>query len=192
MYLAKLDGQQDLTREEMSSTDLTANPGQGTVIPSTQTPKKRQINDLITHIAKSDNHLYQALTSLQSQSNSIIGNITNWTSWNPKISNDQNIVVPNTELSAYYMVMWNLLFIELHGQITIPNPSAFLQISLPVDIGETILKTCAAYLMNPAYYNGAIGVEAQKQLAVVYVQPLFGGINCTFMMGGALGIIQGS
>ena len=39
------------------------------------TAKKRQIGSLITHLGKDDNHLWNALTSLQDQSNQVVGNI---------------------------------------------------------------------------------------------------------------------
>jgi hypothetical protein len=37
--------------------------------------RKRGINDLVSHIAKSDNHLWQALQSLQEQSNHLVQNV---------------------------------------------------------------------------------------------------------------------
>jgi|SRR6516164_919854 hypothetical protein len=37
--------------------------------------RKKQIGDLITHLGTSDNHLFQALNSMQDQSNQLVENV---------------------------------------------------------------------------------------------------------------------
>lgn len=177
----------------------TAPPGTGTTIPSTEVTttspagviRKRQISDLITHIAKSDNHLWQALTSLQNQTNGLVGIVTDWTAWDPQIVDDTGNVLASKELAGYYMTNGRLCFIEIHGQVTVTAGASNIQVSLPMDIGETIIKTCTAYLTSTDD-NGVIGVEARKRVVVVTIKPSFRGLTCKFMMGGDLGIIQGS
>lgn len=183
-------------------------PKYGPVIPATpvqtpgqtSVPKKRQIIDLISHIAKADNHLWQALNSLQDQTNSIVGSSTQWTSWNPKIQDDttpQPLPVPTVGLSAYYMSTGTILYIEIYSRaLTInsnPNPQ-FITVSLPVDIGDTIIRTCSAYLtpVTSPTANGVIGVELRKRTATITINPAFRTLICKFAMGGAIGIIQGT
>lgn len=166
-----------------------------TTVPGTALANKRQIGDMITHLITGDNHLWQALTSLQQQANGIVNNVQDWTSWNPKISDDHNVVLKSTELSAYYMTFGTVMFTEVRAEtLQITGNANRILIDLPVDVGETIYKTCVAYLIPPALNgNGVIGLEAQKQMATIYINTsLVRGVTCKFLMGGSLGIIQGS
>lgn len=180
-------------------TPKTANPQSTTTIPSDQVQKKRQIADLISHIAKQDNHLWQALNSLQSQTNSMINQTSSWTSWNPTPACWQTLAGPPVpllfqELNAYYMVSGQLLFINIWTySVTIPAGTEQITIDLPVDIGETIVKTCAAWLTSPnlrTQGNGICAVEAQGQTITITINPNFTGVISRFNMGGVLGIIQ--
>lgn len=171
-----------------------------TTVPSAALANKRQIADLITHLTSRDNHLWQALTSLQQQANGIVNNVQDWTSWTPKINDDQLNVLVSTELSAYYMTLGTILFTEIRATtLTITPTAQLIHIDLPIDCGETIFKTCIAYLIYPyssgsiTYTdNGVIGIEAQRQQATIYIKPAVRGQVCRFLMGGSVGIIQGS
>lgn len=196
-------------------------PGQqGTNIPSTPvttptpagTPRKQQINDLISHIARSDNHLWQALNSLQNQTNNIVGNTTDWRAWDPKIAawDPSNPSFPQgkpmdriVELVGYYMTMGNVLFIEVYAQLLLfPLGFNFMVVDLPMNIGQTVIRTCAAYLTETADIgqtvtatnNWIIAVEAQARRVTLTLKPNASSVQLQgrFMMGGGLGIIQGS
>ena len=166
--------------------------------PTAPNANKQQTSDLTAHLASTDNRLWQATTSLQSQSNSIINNQTDWTYWNPKHYNENNDVLANEEFAGYYMISWQTLYLEAHGNITLSGH--LLQLDLPMDVGEIIIKTCAAYLMYPVkdvpngvypVVNAVVGVDIQKMLLTIYVNPEYTGLKCTLALGGAVGIIQG-
>ena len=175
-----------------------ANPQVGTVIPSDA--NKKQIGSLITHIARSDNHLWQALTSLQSQANAIISLTTDWTSWDATVKDNLGVPLDTVELGSYYMVSGQICFIEVSGNVVLSSTSVItsINIDLPVNLGETVSKTCAAYLaafntdgsLNLAMGDGVVLVNLWKQIATVFIRPTFTGLTCRFTMGGAIGIIQ--
>ena len=175
--------------------NLTSPPSDRVVIPSNapNRVKVQQTASLISHIAKLDNHLWQALTSLQTQANSIVANTTDWTSWNPKIYDSTNVPLKTTELSAYYMVHKQLLFIELFGLVTFAN-SPDIRIDLPMDTGETITKTCAAYVYCPPIFsegNGVVIARVNGRVFQMFVRAPFENQTCDVAIGGAIGIIQG-
>lgn len=213
MYSGNQDGPLDqMARPHLTPQSNTTPPSIPTTVPSgtssgtpgTQTPptaKTRQTSDLVTHIARSDNHLWQALTSLQNQSNAIINNATDWTSWNPKLYDQSNNPIGTKEMLGYYMTSWQSCFMELHGTVLIfglsdPHPTSQVQFDLPMDVGQTVIKTMTVYIMAP-FDNGVMGVEIQKMKAIIYLRPSFvaqiphGGTACKFMAGGSVGIIQG-
>lgn len=183
----------------MAVTPNTSSPGITTTIPSDQTARKQQIASLITHIARQDNHLWQALNSLQNQTNGIVNQTTDWTSWNPALkcyltATSTVPVVSVDELSAYYMVSGQICYIELWTNTVVLQPGTEkILLDLPVDIGDTISKTCSAWLVAPtllSYGNGICSVECLSQTATLVINPNFANVTCRFMMGGALGIIQ--
>ena len=177
-----------------------ANPQVGTTIPSDLTVKKQQIGQFITHLARQDNHLWQALTSLQSQTNGIVNQTTDWSSWTPDIKDSLLVPLPVTEVNAYFMTSGQVCYIELFiEQLTMSSTANSIQIGLPMDIGETTFKTFAAYMMvleppnnlpYPDLGTGLVFVQARRQLATIYVNPTFQNRTCMFIMGGAVGIIQ--
>lgn len=162
------------------------------VTTGTNLQGKEDIGDLITHVAKSDNHLWQALTSLQRQANGLVNNTSNWTSWVPHILNDVGDPVSVTNDAAYFMTYGPLLFIELHTDIDMTPPTYGLQVNLPIDVGSIVIKTCAAYLVPDVQHpdiNAVLAVEIFSNVAVIAIDTSVVGITCRFMMGGAIAIL---
>ena len=161
--------------------------------------RTQQTSQLITHISTQDNQLWKTLTSLQNQSNAIVNNGTNWISWNPKVGDENSQPLLTDNLRAYYMVSWQAFYIDLHGTVTTSSAITSqglpagkqIVITLPVDIGQTVSKACAAYLMDVNQTdNGIIGVEGQRMSMVLYLKPSFqNGVKGTLMIGGAMGVI---
>ena len=96
------------------------------------------------------------------------------------------------------MISWQTLYLEAHGNITLNGH--LLNLDLGMDVGETVIKTCAAYLMYPVKdvpsgvyptINAAVGVDIQKMLLTIYVNPDYNNLKSTLALGGAVGIIQG-
>lgn len=177
----------------MTPGSRTQPPSKRTVIPSNTPAKLQQTADLITHIAKADNHLWQALTSLQNQVNSVVNNITDWTRWNPKFYDSTNRPLANRQMSAYYMVIGPVLLLNVYGLLDILDVPD-IRFDLPIDVGETIIKTCSAYLFSPTILsegNGVAIVRLQKQLFMMYIKPTFyNKTDCDFAASGTIGIIQ--
>lgn len=166
----------------------------GVQITTGTTPvEKQNIGELITHIAKSDNHLWQALNSLQQQANSLAGQNSNWTSWVPQFSDPaitQQLTTTNT--SAYYMTVGAILNIAIRTDVVL-GLNDVMEISLPVDVGELIVKTCAAFLvevgLSSSLYSGVLNVEIVNQTALLKLSSFFRSMNCTLTMGGAIAIL---
>lgn len=151
-------------------------------------PNKGNIGDLITHIAKSDNHLWQALTALQAQTNDLAGNTTSWTSWVPNISDFNGNPLFVDQTAAYYLVQGQLLFIELYAFLFVSTNR--IVVSLPIDVGSIVIKTCAGYLFENTYdFVGLAGIQIVDNVALVYAAPSAVGTDCTLMMGGAIAIL---
>ena len=186
MCLVRLDGLRILT-SDMSTVNLTVLPGRQTVTTTTS-PSKQSIADLINHISQKDNHLWQALNSLQNQSNSIIASTTAWTTWNPQFIDDQNIPIAN-QISAYYMTTGSLLVIDISGQLVIGSASSAMQISMPVDVGDAEIKTCACYLDVADQDNGIVYVGIIRRTAIAIIKPESRSHTCNFTMGGAIAIL---
>lgn len=175
------------------SSNLTS-PKIASTTTDTQTAKKQQIADLITHLGKSDNHLWQALTSLQAQSNALVNQnqMPTWTSWLPKIADASGVPLVYTELLGYYMVTGQLLFIEIFARQLVLTSAPQIIVTLPVDVGDMIPKTCYAWLYNGSLAtqgNGVIEVEIRNQSALLIANPNFVQTTCRFGMGGMIGIL---
>lgn len=158
--------------------------------PVTVTPPGKtgspNISDLITHIAKSDNHLWQALTSLQAQTNQINGSATTWAAWNPQISDQSGNILAAPDLAAYYMIMNNTLFVQLNVQhltFTAIGTTA-LRILLPISIGRIVIQTCAAYLLSTLVVNDVMSLEAYDNIIDAYLRNCPAG-QYPFMLGGS-------
>lgn len=174
-------------------TSKLANPQAGSTTTDTQVAKKQQIADLITHLGKSDNHLWQALTSLQSQTNALVNQnqMPTWTSWLPKIADLNFTPLVTTELLGYYMVSGQLLFIEIFARQLALTSVPQVSVSLPVDVGDMITKTCYAWFFNGSLAtsgNGIIEVEIKNQSALLIFNPDFLNTTGRFGMGGMIGI----
>lgn len=76
----------------MASTPNTTTPRTDTTTVSDLT-RKRQIADLITHIGISDPHLFQALSSLQSQNNQLVDNIMDLIAAIKKLTDDTGTAI---------------------------------------------------------------------------------------------------
>ena len=170
-------------------------PGIPTIQPSNP-PKKGSIAGLITHIAKGDNHLFQALSSLQQQTNTIVGNTTPWTTWNPNFTDSSNIPLLYSNFSAYYMTLGALFIFQIvYYSLILPSPSnitlMYIQTALPVDIGPALVKTCPAYLVQDLQpvVNGVSAVQAISRTLAISFDPGFSGSSCTLIAGGVMGII---
>lgn len=160
------------------------------VTTGTNLQSQGDIAHLITHIAKSDNHLWQALTALQAQTNGIVNNTGRWTSWDPQFRDVSGQVPTYSDVAAYYMTYGPLLFIELRANIT--TISNRTEISMPVNVGSIVVKTCAAYMMidtTVPTFVGVIGVEIVDTTALITVAPPVVGVDAIFMMGGAIAIL---
>lgn len=191
MFSVNLDGLRDLT---LDMTPKTADPQVGATIDTSQVVKKRAIGDLITHISRSDNHLWQALTSLQSQTNALVNQnqMPTWTSWLPQIVDAAENVLITDELLGYYMVSGQLLFIEIHARRLVLQGAPQITVSMPVDVGDVIPKTCFAWLYQGSLAtqgNGIIQVEITNRTALLIANPNFVYTTCIFGMGGAIGIL---
>lgn len=176
--------------------NFTQPPSVRTVIPSDAptTQKTRQTGDLITHLSKQDNHLWQALTSLQSQVNDVVRNTTDWTRWDPKIYDNNMMPLVKENVASYYMRLGQLMFISIFGLVTVTATAKDVRIDLPMDLGDTVYKTCVVYLSEPwddPTVNGVVDVYAQRQLMVITIRPELQGLKCRLSVGGPLGIIQG-
>lgn len=176
--------------------DLTQPPSQRTVIPSNTptTQRTRQTGDLISHLTSQDNLLWQALTSMQNQINNVVRNTTDWIRWNPKIYDNNMMPLLQDEVNAYYLVQGQIMFISIYGLITITATAKDIRIDLPMDIGDTVYKSCAVYISEPwddPTVNGTVDVYAQQRLMVVTIRPEMQGLKCRLSAGGPLGIIQG-
>lgn len=177
-----------------ASQSMLATPNVPTTVapPGRHSNNQPQISDLITHIAKQDNHLWQALSSLQAQTNQIAGSTTVWSAWNPQISNGTIPLNPGA-MAAYYAIINNqTLQVQLNCQnmVVTANTTAF-QILLPMSIGRVVIQTCAAYLPDfSTNINLVIGVQAYDNIIDVFLRPVPGGYY-EFMLGGSFLIFQG-
>jgi hypothetical protein len=75
----------------MSSTPTTTRTPATTVSDLT---KKKQTADLITHLGRTDNHLWQALTSMQDQANQLTENVADLASAIRHLANSTNAPQP--------------------------------------------------------------------------------------------------
>lgn len=158
------------------------------VTTGTNLQGKENIGNFISHLAKADNHLWQALTTLQRQTNGLVDNTGNWTSWVPEFSNENSQPLFVDSSAAYYMTYGPILFIELYAFLSVSTNKIF--VSLPINVGSIIIKTCAAYLFENSYdFVGVAGVQIFDNVAVVFAAPAALGTDCTLMMGGAIAIL---
>lgn len=182
-----------ISRSQQSQS-LLANNTQPTVVqPSTGISKRQPISDLITHIAKSDNHLWQALISLQQQTNALQNSVTNWQAWDVQIVQQTGQVLPTADIAAYYMTFSNILFVQLNcQQLTFPSGNTTaLQLLLPMSIGRIVIQTCSAYInATPVNINDVTMVEAYDNIIDIYLRPIAGIVTYPLALGGSFLIFQ--
>lgn len=173
-------------RSRMTQQNFLADPNTPVTVTAPQKVGSPNISDLITHIAKSDNHLWQALTSLQAQTNQLAGSQTVWAAWNPQISDQSGNILAAPDLAAYYMIMNNTLFVQLNVQnLTFTQVSTTaLQIILPINIGRIVIQTCAAYLIGTQVVNDVMALEAYDNIIDAYLRTVPSG-QYPFMLGGS-------
>ena len=166
---------------------LTANNQNPTIASNSTTTgvgSRPQIADLITHIARQDNHLWQALNSLQNQISNVDNSVSNWAAFDPQIVDNFDNPLTETDMAAYYMISGQTLFVQINCQkLTFPVQATALQVMLPVNIGRIVIQTCAAYLMTTTNVNDVIMVEAYDKVADVYLRPVAAG-TYPFAFGG--------